>query len=199
MFRNLGIFHCPNRIGTTGVTSAPQTIASFNPEINVITYQAKPHWAPAMAESLREFDGVVECTDDFDARATIGQPCIMAAKPWVYGAVCGFEGRVMTTVAGSGPCRRCLYPASPPTSCFGGAKGVIEISLESVLQVLWGAVKNSPPPGGRILLCLHILRLHFFVKRFLSAAHCLYPLYWGISNIASKDQAHGRCDKKIYL
>lgn len=125
---NRQILHDTSRIGTTKVSSARQTLTSFNPEVNVIVYQARLDSAPGVAEIIQKFDAVVDCTDNFDARETINQACIMAAKPWVYGAVCGFEGQVMTIVPGSGPCYRCLYPASPSAAPLARPKGVIGIS-----------------------------------------------------------------------
>lgn len=155
---NRQILHGPNRIGTAKVASARQTLTSFNPEINVIAYPVRLDSAPAMAPIIREFDAVVDCTDNFDARETINQACIMAVKPWVYGAVRGFEGQVMTIVPGSGPCYRCLYPASRAEASLAGGKGVIGISPGTIGIIQAAEIIKYILGKGRLLIgrMLHV-------------------------------------------
>jgi molybdopterin-synthase adenylyltransferase len=124
---NRQILHCSNRIGMPKVLSARRTLASFNPDTHLLVYPTRLSSAIEMAQVIEHFDAVVDCTDNFAARALINESCILAKKPWIYGAVSGFEGQIMTILPGGGPCYRCLYPAPPPASGFRQT-GVVGVS-----------------------------------------------------------------------
>jgi adenylyltransferase/sulfurtransferase len=176
---NRQILHCPNRIGMPKVSSAQQTLASFNPETQILTYPTRLNSPSDMAHIIENFDAVVDCTDNFEARALINESCIMAQKPWVYGAVSGFEGQVMTIIPGHGPCYRCLYPAPPPASSFPRTTGVIGVSPGTIgviqaAEIVKYILKKGSLLVGRMLY-VDLLEMHlseFRVPRNPSCSHC---------------------------
>ena len=125
---NRQILHNPQRIGTPKVFSARDTIAAFSPRTQIMTFSRRAGSISEMVETVRQFDAVIDCTDNFEARDLINESCILARKPWVFGAVSGFEGQIMTIVPGRGPCYRCLYPSLPGPSPNSSAPGVIGVS-----------------------------------------------------------------------
>jgi molybdopterin-synthase adenylyltransferase len=125
---NRQILHNPQRIGVPKVFSAKDTIGCFSPETLIVTYPRRVESVTEMLETVRHFDAVIDCTDNFEARDLINESCILARKPWVYGAVSGFEGQIMTIIPGRGPCYRCLYPSLPRSSSNLSAPGVIGVS-----------------------------------------------------------------------
>ena len=62
---------------------------------------------------IRDVDIVLDGTDNFETRYLINDACIKLKVPWVYGAVIGTVGMVMTIVPGQTPCFRCLLPDIP--------------------------------------------------------------------------------------
>lgn len=81
-------------------------------------------------EIIKEFDIVVDGTDNFQTRYLINDSCVLLNKPFVYGSIFRFEGQVSVFNAYDGPCYRCLYPEPPPVglvpSCAeGGVIGVL--------------------------------------------------------------------------
>lgn len=175
---NRQILHSANRIGMPKVSSAQQTLASFNPEINILKYPTRQSSAMDMAEIIHEFDAVVDCTDNFDARAIINEACILARKLWVYGAVSGFEGQVMTIAPGHGPCYRCLYPGAPRELGYP-RPGVIGISpgvigIIQAAEIIKSILQRGSLLVGRMLyidlLDMHISELR--IQRNPSCEHC---------------------------
>ena len=81
-----------------------------------------------MVKIINHYDLVVDCSDNYPTRFAINDACIQARKPWIYGAVAGFEGQAMTFVPGQGPCYRCLYPSAPASAEAHQLPGVIGVS-----------------------------------------------------------------------
>lgn len=62
---------------------------------------------------LENYDLVIDCTDNFEARYLLNDACILANKPWIYGSIYKFEGQVSVFNYRNGPSYRCLYPNFP--------------------------------------------------------------------------------------
>lgn len=57
------------------------------------------------------YDIVADGCDNFETRYILNDACLSQRKPFVYGAVCGFEGQVSVFCTGNKPCSyRDLYP-----------------------------------------------------------------------------------------
>ena len=70
---------------------------------------------PANAgELLSGADVIVDAVDNFETRLIINDLALSRGIPWVYGAVIGTYGVMMTILPGEGPCLRCLLPSPPP-------------------------------------------------------------------------------------
>ena len=81
-------------------------------------------------EIIREYDLVVDGTDNFATRYLVNDACVLLGKPNVYGSIFRFEGQSTVFCTAEGPCYRCLYPEPPPPglvpSCAeGGVLGIL--------------------------------------------------------------------------
>ncbi len=108
---NRQILHNPNRVGTLKVKSAQTTLIAANPEINIVTYSERLNDENRLIRIIETYDVIIDCSDNMSTRYIINEACIAANKPWIYGAVNGFHGQMMTFIPRCGtPCYRCLYP-----------------------------------------------------------------------------------------
>ena len=122
------ILHRTTDIGRPKVESAADTIASINPDTQVVKHRTQLTSQNAM-ELLGPYDIVVDGSDNFATRYLVNDACVMLGKPCVHGSIFLFEGQVTTFLPGAG-CYRCLYPEPPPPglvpSCAeGGVLGIL--------------------------------------------------------------------------
>ena len=81
-------------------------------------------------ELFKDYDVIVDGTDNFPTRYLVNDACVLLGKPNVYGSIFRFEGQASVFGTKEGPCYRCLYPEPPPPglvpSCAeGGVLGVL--------------------------------------------------------------------------
>jgi adenylyltransferase/sulfurtransferase len=152
------IIHSTSNVGRPKLDSAKERIAEVNPYVEVEGYEAALTSENAM-EILRDFDIVIDGTDNFPTRYLVNDACVLLGKPNVYGSIFRFEGQATVFDAREGPCYRCLYPEPPPPglvpSCAeGGVLGVLP-GIIGVIQAI-EAVKLILGRGdsliGRLLL-----------------------------------------------
>ncbi|NAY90953.1 sulfurtransferase [Muricauda sp. JGD-17] len=89
---------------------------------------------------IRDYDIVVDATDNFPTRYLINDACVILNKPFIYGALHGFEGHVSVFNHKTGPTYRCLYPNMPsfdevPNCDENGVLGVLP-GIIGTLQAL---------------------------------------------------------------
>lgn len=154
------ILHGTAGIGTPKTDSARARLYDVNPHVTVETFAARLTSANAL-DILRNFDVVLDGSDNFPTRYLINDACVLLGKPNVYGAVFRFDGQVSvfdTTRAGS-PCYRCLYAEPPPPdlvpSCAeGGVLGVLPGIIGSLqaLEAVKLLVGFGEPLIGRLVL-----------------------------------------------
>ena len=123
------ILHGTSGIGTLKTDSARARLQDVNPHVTVETFAERLSSANAL-EIVRDFDMVIDGSDNFPTRYLVNDACVLLDKPNVYGAVFRFDGQVSVFDATRGPCYRCLYAEPPPPdlvpSCAeGGVLGVL--------------------------------------------------------------------------
>lgn len=62
---------------------------------------------------IKDFDLVIDATDNFSTRYLINDACVILNKPFIYGAIQQYEGHVSVFNYLDGPTYRCLYPTPP--------------------------------------------------------------------------------------
>ena len=123
------ILHGTGDVGRPKLESAKDRIRDINPNVHVEGYETKLTSANAL-EILRDYDVVIDGTDNFQTRYLTNDACVILGKPNVYGSIFRFEGQASVFATEEGPCYRCLYPEPPPPglvpSCAeGGVIGVL--------------------------------------------------------------------------
>lgn len=105
------IAHNMARVGTPKVTSAAQTMAAINPEIDVIALQERAG-AKRLDELVAGADIVLDCSDNFATRHAVNAACVTHRKPLVSGAAIGFDGQISVydTRVETHPCYACIFP-----------------------------------------------------------------------------------------
>src|SRR5450432_1938354 len=102
------IIHDTNDVGRLKMESARDTITDINPHVEVIGFEERFSSENAM-QIVKDFDIVVDGTDNFPTRYLTNDVCVLLGKPNVYGSIFRFEGQAAVFWADQGPCYRCLY------------------------------------------------------------------------------------------
>ena len=152
------VLHGSGDVGRKKLDSAAERIAAINPNVKVRKFEIRLTSANAM-EVLRDFDIVVDGTDNFPTRYLVNDACVLSGKPNVYGSIFRFEGQASVFATKAGPCYRCLYPEPPPPgmvpSCAeGGVLGILPglvgmIQATETIKLILGV---GEPLVGRLLL-----------------------------------------------
>ncbi len=116
------ILHATSRVGTPKVESAAKAIADLNPDVKVVAHEDR--MTSSNVERLfKDYDVVVDGTDNFPTRYLVNDASIFLGKPVVHGSIFRFDGQVTTFIpekaakrfgVEQSPCYRCLYPEPPP-------------------------------------------------------------------------------------
>ncbi len=152
------VIHTSLDVGVPKVESARNRIMDINPNVEVEAYTTALNSTNAL-EIFRDYDVIVDGTDNFPTRYLVNDACVLLGKPNVYGSIFRFDGQVTVFWAKHGPCYRCLYPEPPPPglvpSCAeGGVLGVLPgviglLQATETLKLITGAGK---PLIGRLLI-----------------------------------------------
>ena len=89
------------------------TFESLNPDVNIIAIRQRVT-KDNILDLIREYDIVVDCSDNFPTRFLVNDACVIAKKKLVTGAIFRFEGQLTVVMPGEGPCYRCLFEEPPP-------------------------------------------------------------------------------------
>jgi len=120
------IIHSTSDIGKAKVKSAKETMNAMNPDVEVKTYRMFVD-STNIRELIREYDFVIDGTDNFPAKFLINDACVLEKKPFSHAGIIRFKGQLMTYVPGEGPCYRCVFKNPPPKDAVPTCKqaGVI--------------------------------------------------------------------------
>lgn len=107
------VIHSTERLGMGKAASAREAITALNPDVQVITHETRLSKENVL-DILRDYDVILDGTDNFATRYLINDACVLLDKPNVHGSIFRFEGQATTFLADDGPCYRCLFPSPPP-------------------------------------------------------------------------------------
>ena len=104
------VLYDESQLGESKALCAKKRLEALNSEIRVRAYPVRLTTENA-ADLIAPYDLVVDGCDNFATRYLINDTCIRQGKPYVYGAICGFEGQVSVfNVPAGGKNYRDLYP-----------------------------------------------------------------------------------------
>jgi adenylyltransferase/sulfurtransferase len=152
------VIHGTKDIGRPKLDSAADRMHDVNPYVEIEKYEVRLTSENAI-EMFKDYDIVVDGTDNFPTRYLVNDACILTGKPNVYGSIFRFEGQATVFGYDDGPCYRCLYPEPPPPglvpSCAeGGVLGILPAVVGSIqatetVKLILGKGENLK---GRLLL-----------------------------------------------
>jgi adenylyltransferase/sulfurtransferase len=152
------VIHGVSTVGKLKVESARAKLLDLNPDIQIDIYN-EPFTSENAIRIAKDYDVIIDGTDNFQTRYLTNDVCVFLGKPNVYGSIFRFDGQVSVFDARQGPCYRCLFPEPPPPglvpSCAeGGVLGVLPgtigtLQATEALKLLLGI---GDPMIGRLLL-----------------------------------------------
>src|SRR5687768_17002203 len=153
-------------VGIDKVRAAAKRLKDLNPDCNVVEHKMIVD-ASNVLDLIKDYDIVIDGTDNFPTRYCVGDACVIMKKPNVYGSIFRFEGMVTVFAphlanplrgGERGPCYRCMYPEPPdpgsvPSCAEGGVLGVLPgiigtLQANEVLKLILG---TGTPAIGKLL------------------------------------------------
>ncbi len=194
------IIHHTSDVGTAKTASAYNKIHALNPNITVKTYYQRA-MANNIRQIIRDYDFVIDGTDNFSAKFLINDACHFERIPFSHAGILKFHGQLMTILAGETACYRCIFNAPPPPGA------VPSCSQAGVLGVLAGVIGSLQATEtikyllslGQLLtdklLTYDALTMSFRTVKLNRNPHC--PLCGNNPTITKlKDEEQQLCDIK---
>ena len=127
------LIHGVADVGSTKVASAAASVAALNPDTTVIGY-AERLTAQNALQLMRNYDVVVDGSDNFPTRYIANDAAQIAGIPLVWGAVSQYGGQASVSWAKRGPTYRDLFPTPPPPGA------VLSCAVDGVLPTVVATV-----------------------------------------------------------
>lgn len=86
------VIYSEDDIGKPKVQIAKKVLTNQNPEVVIDVYEKKVSSNNAL-EIIRDYDVVLDCTDNFSTRYLLNDACVLLDRPLVYGAIFQYEGQ----------------------------------------------------------------------------------------------------------
>lgn len=152
------IIHFTSDVGRPKVQSAREKLLAINPGVDVRLHEHPIDSSNAL-EIFKEYDVIVDGTDNFPTRYLVNDACVLLGKPNVYGSIFRFDGQASVFAPPEGPCYRCLYPEPPPPDLVpncaeGGVLGILPgfIGVVQATETVKLILGVGRPLIGRLML-----------------------------------------------
>src|SRR5687767_736964 len=152
------VIHGTSTVGKLKVESAKAKLVDLNPDIQVDVYN-EPFTSENAFRIARDYDVILDGTDNFPTRYLTNDVAVFLGKPNVYASIYRFDGQASVFYAKEGPCYRCLFPEPPPPglvpSCAeGGVLGVLPgtVGTLQATEALKLVLEIGEPLIGKLLL-----------------------------------------------
>jgi len=156
------VIYSPGDIGLPKAHCAKQYLEKLNPSIKINVYQLRVNSDNALS-IIKDYDIVVDGSDNFPTKYLINDACTILNKPWVYGSIFRFEGQISLFNYSPDKERahnyRDLYPTPPPPEMIpscpeGGVVGSLAGMVGSIqaTEVIKFITKAGSTLSGRLLV-----------------------------------------------
>ncbi len=147
------ILHTSEDLGKLKIHSAQDKLHRLNPDVCIKPY-GEPFTAKNGHELVKEYDFVIEATDNFDAKFLVNDICIHARVPFCHAGILGMFGQAMTIVPGQGPCYRCVFGNIPEPDQVSSTD---QVGVLGVVPGILGTLQAAEAVkfltgGGKLLL-----------------------------------------------
>lgn len=138
------ILYSIDDIGQSKVDSAIQRLSRLNPFVRFVAHNLQLTNQNAI-DVLKDYDIIVDGTDNFTTRYLVNDACILLNKPLIYGSVYKFEGQVSVfnyhhANEDPGPTYRCLFPEPPSAEV---SQNCSELGVLGILPGLIGIMQAN--------------------------------------------------------
>lgn len=133
------VLYTVDDVGRPKAEVAAEKLARLNPFVTLKTHNLKLSTSNVI-DVFKEYDLVVDGSDNFPTRYLVNDACVMLKKPLVFGSIFKFEGQVSVFNYQGGPTYRCLFP-EPPTP--GESPACSEIGVIGVLPGIIGTLQAN--------------------------------------------------------
>lgn len=144
--------------GRPKAEAAAARLRALNPLVSVEAHAVRFCRSNAL-DLVRSVDVVVDGSDNFETRYLVNDACVIAGRPFVYGAIQGFEGQVSVFNLKGGPTYRCLFPEPPepgtaPSCAEAGVIGAVTgmVGTAQACEAVKLLAGVGEPLSGRLLL-----------------------------------------------
>ena len=126
------VIHFTPDVDKLKVESAKEKVNLLNPDVKVVTYNTMLY-ANNIIDIIKDYDFIIDGTDNFAAKFLINDACVIAKKPYSHGGILRFEGQTMTYLPGTS-CYRCIFKQPPPKNAVPSCSQAMYLGL---LLVFW--------------------------------------------------------------
>jgi adenylyltransferase/sulfurtransferase len=152
------VLYSEKDIGRSKAEVARERLIQINPNIDIELHKVRLDSSNALS-ILKDYDVILDGTDNFPTRYLVNDACVLLGKPNVYASIYRFEGQASVFFAKKGPCYRCLYhepppPGAVPSCAEGGVLGVLPGIMGSIqaAEAIDLVLGKGTPLIGRLML-----------------------------------------------
>ncbi|OBZ90731.1 Adenylyltransferase and sulfurtransferase MOCS3 [Choanephora cucurbitarum] len=143
------VVHTEARKGVNKAVSVAIAVKENYPDLDVIPYAYALDRTNAL-ELIKQYDIVIDATDNIATRYLLSDACVLAGKPCVSGSALRHDGQLTVYNYKNSPCFRCLHPVPPPAATVGrcvdsGVLGLVPgiIGTLEALEAMKVALESS--------------------------------------------------------
>ena len=152
------ILYTTSAVGQTKIRETVKRLSALNPLVTFNQYPTRLSAENAL-EIIKDYDIIIDGTDNFPTRYLVNDVCVMLNKPFVYGAIHRFEGQVAVFNHQNSATYRDLFPTPPPPeqapNCAeAGVLGVLPgiIGSMQALEAIKVITNIGEPLSGKLLV-----------------------------------------------
>ncbi|MCX7941209.1 MAG: HesA/MoeB/ThiF family protein, partial [Endomicrobia bacterium] len=138
------ILYSTDDVGEKKVKIAKEKLHKLNPDIKILAYQLRvvPENIREIIKqcNIKEYDIILECSDNFPTKYAVNDICVITRKPLVYASVLGYDGQVTTIIPFKTACLRCICPQLPPENEIPSCK---EVGILGTLAGITGLLQAT--------------------------------------------------------
>lgn len=145
-------------VGQEKISETVKRLTALNPLVAFNQYPIRLSASNAL-EIIKDYDIVIDGTDNFPTRYLVNDACVMLNTPFVYGAIHRFEGQVAVFNHQNSATYRDLFPTPPPPeqapNCAeAGVLGVLPgiIGSMQALEAIKVLTSIGEPLSGKLLV-----------------------------------------------
>ena len=122
------ILYREDEVGMKKAELAKETLRKLNSNVEILAYDSFLTEGNAI-DIIKEYDIIIDATDNFKTRYLINDVCVGLGKPFVYGSIQSYSGQVSVFNLKENSCTyRDLFPNSEELSCKENTnKGVMGV------------------------------------------------------------------------